>query len=65
MVACGDSDNARGLLEAADIALVFTSGQRPPLPLSRPCTVVQAGGPGPWLEAVEAALGARQAQAKP
>ena len=65
MVACGDSDNDRGLLEAADIALVFTSGQRPPLPLSRPCTVVQAGGPGPWLEAVEAALGARQAQAKP
>jgi len=65
MVACGDSDNDRGLLEAADIALVFTSGQRPPLPLSRPCTVVQAGGPGPWLEAVEAALGACQAQAKP
>jgi len=65
MVACGDSDNDRGLLEAADIALVFTSGQRPPLPLTRPCTVVQAGGPGPWLEAVEAALGARQAQAKP
>jgi mannosyl-3-phosphoglycerate phosphatase family protein len=65
MVACGDSDNDRGLLEAADIALVFTSGQRPPLPLSRPCTVVQAGGPGPWLEAVEAALGARQTQATP
>jgi mannosyl-3-phosphoglycerate phosphatase family protein len=65
MVACGDSDNDRGLLEAADIALVFTSGQRPPLPLTRPCTVVQAGGPGPWLEAVEAALGACQAQAKP
>jgi mannosyl-3-phosphoglycerate phosphatase family protein len=65
MVACGDSDNDRGLLEAADIALVFTSGQRPPLPLTRPCTVVQAGGPGPWLEAVEAALGACEAQAKP
>jgi len=65
MVACGDSDNDRGLLEAADIALVFTSGQRPPLPLTRPCTVVQAGGPSPWLEAVEAALGARQTQATP
>ena len=65
MLACGDSDNDRGLLEAADIALVFSSGQRPPLPLTRPCTVVQAGGPGPWLEAVEAALGASQAKATP
>jgi len=65
MLACGDSDNDRGLLEAADIALVFCSGQRPPLPLTRPCTVVQAGGPGPWLAAVEAALGACQAQATP
>ena len=63
MLACGDSDNDRGLLEAAEIALVFSSGKRPPLPLSRPCTVVPAGGPGPWLEAVEAALEASQAQA--
>ncbi len=63
MLACGDSDNDRGLLEAAEIALVFSSGRRPPLPLSRPCTVVPAGGPGPWLEAVEAALEASQAQA--
>jgi len=63
MLACGDSDNDRGLLEAADIALVFSSGQRPPLPLTRPCTVVQAGGPGPWLAAVEAALGASQPRA--
>ena len=63
MLACGDSDNDRGLLEAADIALVFSSAKRPPLPLSRPCTVVPAGGPGPWLEAVEAALEASQAQA--
>jgi mannosyl-3-phosphoglycerate phosphatase family protein len=63
MLACGDSDNDRGLLEAADIALVFSSAKRPPLPLSRPCTVVPAGGPGPWLEAVEAALESSQAQA--
>jgi mannosyl-3-phosphoglycerate phosphatase family protein len=63
MLACGDSDNDRGLLEAAEIALVFSSGKRPPLPLSRPCTVVTAGGPGPWLTAVEAALEASQAQA--
>ena len=63
MLACGDSDNDRGLLEAADIALVFSSAKRPPLPLGRPCTVVPAGGPGPWLEAVEAALEASQAQA--
>ena len=63
MLACGDSDNDRGLLEAAEIALVFSSAKRPPLPLSRPCTVVPAGGPGPWLEAVEAALEASQAQA--
>jgi mannosyl-3-phosphoglycerate phosphatase family protein len=62
MLACGDSDNDRGLLEAADIALVFSSGKRPPLPLRRACTVVQAGGPGPWLEAVEAALEASQAR---
>ena len=62
MLACGDSDNDRGLLEAADIALVFSSAKRPPLPLSRPCTVVPAGGPGPWLEAVEAALEASQAR---
>jgi mannosyl-3-phosphoglycerate phosphatase family protein len=41
MLACGDSDNDRGLLEAADIALVFSSAKRPPLPLSRPCTVVR------------------------
>jgi mannosyl-3-phosphoglycerate phosphatase family protein len=60
MLACGDSDNDRGLLEAADIALVFSCGQRPPLPLSRPCTVVPAGGPGPWLAAVEAALESSQ-----
>ena len=63
MLACGDSDNDRGLLEAAEIALVFSSGKRPPLPLGRPCTVVPAGGPGPWLTAVEAALEASQAQA--
>ncbi len=63
MLACGDSDNDRGLLEAAEIALVFSSGKRPPLPLGRACTVVPAGGPGPWLEAVEAALEASQAQA--
>lgn len=63
MLACGDSDNDRGLLEAAEIALVFSSAKRPPLPLSRPCTVVPAGGPGPWLEAVEAALESSQAQA--
>jgi len=62
MLACGDSDNDRGLLEAAEIALVFSSAKRPPLPLSRPCTVVPAGGPAPWLEAIEAALEASQAQ---
>jgi mannosyl-3-phosphoglycerate phosphatase len=63
MLACGDSDNDRGMLEAAEIALVFSSAKRPPLALSRPCTVVPAGGPGPWLEAVEAALESSQAQA--
>ena len=61
MLACGDSDNDRGLLEAADIALVFSSGKRPPLHLSRASTVVRAGGPGPWLAAVEAALESSQA----
>ena len=65
MLACGDSDNDRGILEAAAIALVFSDGRRPPLSLNRPCTVVAAGGPGPWRRAVEAALEASQAGARP
>lgn len=63
MLACGDSESDRGLLEAAAIALVFHRADRPPLALADPPTghrprraSVIAGGPRPWLEAVEAAL---------
>jgi len=63
LLACGDSENDRALLEAADLALVFHPPHRPPLALAPPAPGRQrlqrtalAGGPGPWLEAVQAAL---------
>ena len=63
LLACGDSENDRALLEAADLALVFHPPGRPPLALAPPpagrtrldCTA-PAGGPAAWLAAVEAAL---------
>lgn len=63
LLACGDSENDRSLLESAAIALVFHPPQRPPLRLAAPaagCSVLRrsvvAAGPRAWLEAVEAAL---------
>lgn len=63
VLACGDSESDRGLLEAAAIALVFHPADQPPLALADPApghrprrASVIAGGPRPWLEAVEAAL---------
>lgn len=63
VLACGDSENDRSLLEGAAIALVFHPPDRPPLALSDPppahCLLrrsVSAAGPRRWLEAVEAAL---------
>lgn len=63
LLACGDSENDRSLLEAAAIALVFHPPAQPPLQLSDPppphcrlCRPVVAAGPRRWLEAIEAAL---------
>lgn len=63
LLACGDSENDRALLEAADLALVFHPPGRPPLALSPPPPgrtrldrTALAGGPAAWLAAVEAAL---------
>lgn len=63
LLACGDSENDRALLEAADLALVFHPPGRPPLALAPPPPgrarldrTAVAGGPPAWLAAVEAAL---------
>ena len=63
VLACGDGENDRSLLERAEIALVFHAPDRPPMTLAVPdhgrCLLrrcVPAGGPQRWLEAVEAAL---------
>lgn len=63
VLACGDSENDRSLLEGAAIALVFHPPEQPPLTLADPppphCLLrrrIVAAGPGRWLEAVEAAL---------
>lgn len=65
LLACGDSENDRALLEAADLAVVFHPPGRSALVLAPPAPgrsrldrTALAGGPGPWLAAVEAALGA-------
>jgi mannosyl-3-phosphoglycerate phosphatase family protein len=67
LLACGDSENDRSLLERAAIALVFHQPDRPPLPLAAPSSgavllrrSIVAGGPEGWLEAVEAALAAQE-----
>lgn len=63
VLACGDGENDRSLLEAAAVALVFHPPDTPPLRLAaagpgrRPLRhSVHAGGPRRWLDAVEAAL---------
>lgn len=63
LLACGDSENDRALLEMADVALVFHPADRPALVLAPPRPErpridrrAIAGGPSAWLAAVEAAL---------
>ena len=63
LLACGDSENDRSLLEGAAIALVFHQPDQAPLRLTDPppphCLLrrpVVAAGPYRWLEAVDAAL---------
>jgi mannosyl-3-phosphoglycerate phosphatase family protein len=63
LLACGDSENDRALLECADVALVFHPADRPAMALAPPVAerpritrTAIAGGPEAWLVAVEAAL---------
>jgi len=63
LLACGDSENDRALLENANLALVFHPADRPAMALAPPAAVrprltrtAIAGGPEAWLAAVEAAL---------
>ena len=65
LLACGDSENDRALLESAHVALLFHPVDRPAMALAPPTAerprltrTAIAGGPGPWLAAVEAALAA-------
>jgi mannosyl-3-phosphoglycerate phosphatase family protein len=63
LLACGDSENDRALLESADVALVFHPTDRPAMALTAPTAerprimrTAIAAGPTAWLAAVEAAL---------
>jgi mannosyl-3-phosphoglycerate phosphatase len=63
LLACGDSENDRALLESADVALVFHPADRPAMALAPPVAerpritrTAMAGGPEAWLAAVEATL---------
>ncbi len=63
LLACGDSENDRALLESADVALVFHPADRPAMALApsvaerpRITRTAIAGGPEAWLAAVETAL---------
>jgi mannosyl-3-phosphoglycerate phosphatase family protein len=63
LLACGDSENDRALLESAAWALVFHPADRPAMALAPPAAerpriehTAIAGGPEAWLAAVEAAL---------
>jgi mannosyl-3-phosphoglycerate phosphatase family protein len=63
LLACGDSENDRALLESAEVALVFHPAQRPAMALTPPTAgrpritrTAIAGGPAAWLAAVAAAL---------
>lgn len=63
LLACGDSENDRALLESAAVALVFHPADQPAMALAPPeperpriTQTAIAGGPGAWLSAVEAAL---------
>jgi len=63
LLACGDSENDRALLESADVALVFHPAERPAMALApsvaerpRITRTAIAGGPEAWLAAVKTAL---------
>jgi mannosyl-3-phosphoglycerate phosphatase len=65
LLACGDSENDRALLESADLALVFHPADQPAMAMAlappaaerpRITRTAIAGGPEAWLAAVEAAL---------
>ena len=63
LLACGDSENDRALLESAAVALVFHPADRRAMALAPPAAdrpritrTAIAGGPAAWLVAVEAAL---------
>lgn len=52
LLACGDSENDRALLEAADLALVFPGPGGAWMSLARPARWVPAAGPEAWRQAV-------------
>ena len=52
LLACGDSENDRALLEAADLALVFPGPGGAWMSLARPVHRVPAAGPEAWRQAV-------------
>ena len=63
LLACGDSENDRALLESAAVSLVFHPIDQPPLNLQPPAPgrsritrTAVAAGPAAWLKAVEMAL---------
>lgn len=52
LLACGDSDNDRAMLEAADLALVFSGPGGAWMSLARPARRVPAAEPAAWRQAV-------------
>jgi mannosyl-3-phosphoglycerate phosphatase family protein len=57
MLACGDSENDRAMLEAADLALVFPSPGGGWMALDRPARRVSEPGPEAWQQAVLGSIG--------
>jgi mannosyl-3-phosphoglycerate phosphatase family protein len=57
LLACGDSENDRALLEAADLALVFPSPGGGWMALDRPARRVSEPGPEAWQQAVLGSIG--------
>ena len=52
LLACGDSENDRAMLEAADLALIFPGPDGAWMSLARPARRVPAAGPEAWRQAV-------------
>jgi mannosyl-3-phosphoglycerate phosphatase family protein len=57
LLACGDSENDRALLEAADLALVFPAPGGGWMALDRPARRVSEPGPEAWQQAVLGSIG--------